>query len=105
MIVDVPSSLYRLKELTQLSLDWFSYLNSEYVGVHTKHMKAKIDSEKCSLEERRESENQGRVIHKFLEMCKLVQVVELKSGLEERMQVMHKNPQQDDYNEASQAQQ
>ena len=48
MIVDVPSSLYRLRELTQLSLDWFSYLNSEYVGVHTKHLKSKLETEKCS---------------------------------------------------------
>lgn len=29
-------------------------------------------------------------------MCKLVQIYEMKSTLEERLQVMHKNPQQDD---------
>jgi hypothetical protein len=43
-----------------------------------------------------ENENHQKVIVKFLNMCKLTQIKEMKHKLEERMQVMHKNPQQDD---------
>lgn len=51
MIVDVPSTLYRLRSLSEFSLDWFGYLNAEFVGIHTKHLKARVDREKCSREE------------------------------------------------------
>jgi hypothetical protein len=30
-------------------------------------------------------------------MCKLVQIVEMQKQLEDRQQLMHNNPQQDDY--------
>ena len=41
MIVDIPSSMYKLQKLTHLGLDWFAYLNTDYVSVHTKVIKAR----------------------------------------------------------------
>lgn len=92
MIVDIPSSLYRLKGLRDFSLDWFAYLNAEYVGIHTKHLKTNLDRAKSTREEQQESVHHARVITKFLDMCKLVQIQEMKRQMEQRMQVMHNNP-------------
>ena len=39
LIVDAPSSMYRLKQLHQLSLDWFAYLNNEKISIQTKVLK------------------------------------------------------------------
>lgn len=33
LIVDAPSSMYRLKQLHQLSLDWFAYLNNDKISI------------------------------------------------------------------------
>ena len=37
------------------------------------------------------------VIQQYIDMCKLVQIVEMQKQLEDRQQLMHNNPQQDDY--------
>lgn len=83
MIVDVPSSLYRLKNLKELSLDWFAYLNAEYVGIHTKHLKIRVDKAKgATKEEEQESVHHARVVTKFLDLCKLVQIQQMKKEVE-----------------------
>lgn len=90
--MEIPSSLYRLSNLRELSLDWFSYLNAEYVSIHTKHLKAHPDPAKSTREEQSEAAHHQRVISKFLDMCKFVQICEIKKQLEKRTQVMHNNP-------------
>lgn len=102
LIVDVPSSMYRLKNLEQLSLDWFSYLNNDDISIHTKHLKgidkrlAELTSNKLEQEDAETAAKHQKVINQFLDLCKLVQICEMQKNLEERQQMMHHNPQQDD---------
>jgi hypothetical protein len=83
-------------------LDWFSYLNNDDISIHTKHLKgidkhlAEVTSNKLQQEDAETAAKHQKVINQFLDLCKLVQICEMQKGLEERQQMMHQNPQQDD---------
>lgn len=96
-IVDIPSSFYRLKHLSQFSLDWFAFLHNENIQINTKHLKAHLGGEEAKKEDVLEAQRHRIVIDEFIQMCSLVHIQEMKKTLEERQQLMHKNPQQDDF--------
>lgn len=68
----VPSTLYRLgRRLQQFSLDWFVYLNEEYLPTCTKILKAKVLTEdKAQAGDARHA----KILKRFLGLCSLAQV-------------------------------
>ena len=93
-IVDIPSSLYRLKNLDQLSLDWFAYLQDDNILISTKHLKGsqRSDQQKPTPQEVYEAKRHQTVINEFVKMCSIVHIQEMKKSLETSQQVMQDNP-------------
>ena len=107
MISEMPSSLYKLSKVDQLSLDWFAYLQNDLMQVQQKHLKGAVaqkdsndlspDGKKELQAEIQEAKKSKLLIDRFIDMMKYIQILEMKNNLEERQRVLHKNPQQDDF--------
>lgn len=67
LIVDAPSSMYRLKRLHQLSLDWFAYLNNEKITIQTKVLKG-VDPNKEEKPQSKLQEDEAVMARKHQEV-------------------------------------
>lgn len=76
----MPSSLYRLQELKQFSLDWFSYLNAEFLSVQTKILKT--DTGMDGQGEEDGPERHRDVLSTFMNLCKMHHIFEFKKVVE-----------------------
>lgn len=84
--------MYRLELMKELSLDWFGYLNSDFIDLNCKHLKSSIDKPANKDQTQLlpfEALRHAEIINKFLTMCKLFQVSELKKKVEARFQITH----------------
>lgn len=94
-IKELPSTLYRLHRLQQFSLDWFCYLNTDFLSVNTKILK--VDASAYAVyDDDDQCEKHREVLTNFLNFCKIYHINDFRKLIETRQSEQHKNPQQDD---------
>lgn len=83
-IKEVPSTLYRLHLLEQFSLDWFCYLNTDFLPLQTKILKLDvplpISDDELDLDDKEDSVRE--VMTKFFNLCKMYHISDFKRLIE-----------------------